>query len=149
MHYRLLASLLLIAPCLATANPIEDAVEARHGYFTMLATNIGPLSAMLKGDLDYDEDAAAMHGKNIEVLSNYGLMMHFPEGSSTDELGDETEAKPKIWSDMDGFMQKFADFKEAATGAGEAVRGGKGNLAPVVQGLGKTCKSCHDEYRAK
>lgn len=47
------------------------------------------------------------------------------------------------------FDYSFGTALTAAEGAGESVKGGKSNVGPVVQGLGKTCKSCHDEYRAK
>lgn len=148
MRY-LMAALILVSSSAVLGDPIEDAVKARQGFFTMLSANMGPLSGMVKGELDYDEAIAAMHGSNIEALSQYGLQMHFPKGSSTDELGEATGAKSEIWSNLEDFKQKLADFQKAAEGAGESVKGGKSNVGPVVQGLGKTCKSCHDEYRVK
>jgi cytochrome c556 len=148
MRY-LMAAVVLVSSSAVLGDPIEDAVKARQGFFTMLSANMGPLSGMAKGELDYDEAAAVMHGSNIEVLSRYGLPMHFPQGSSTEELGDATGAKAKIWSNLEDFKQKFADFQKAAEGAGASVKGGKSNVGPIVQRLGKTCKSCHDEYRVK
>lgn len=148
MRY-LLAFLVLAFSTVAVADPIEKAVKARQGYYTMLAANLGPLSAMAKGELDYNEPAAVLHGSNIEALAGYDLTMHFPEGSSADQLGKATEAKAKIWADLDDFGKKFADFQQAAAGAGESVKGGRGNVGAVVKGLGKTCKSCHDDYRVK
>jgi cytochrome c556 len=148
MRY-LIAALVLVSSSSVLGDPIKDAVEARQGYFIMLSTNMHPLSAMAKGELDYDEAAAAMYGSNIEVLSQYTLPMHFPKGSSTGELGKATGAKAKIWTNFEDFNQKFADFQKAAEGAGESVKGGKSNVGPVVQKIGKTCKACHDEYRVK
>jgi cytochrome c556 len=144
-----MAAVVLVSSSAVLGDPIEDAVKARQGFFTMLSANMGPLSGMAKAELDYDEATAAMHASNIEVLSQYALPMHFPEGSSTDDLGTASGAKSKIWSNLEDFKQKFADFQKAAEGAGESVKGGKSNVGPVVQGLGKTCKSCHDEYRVK
>lgn len=142
-------ALILLFSYVVMADPIEKAIKARQGYFTMLSTNMGPLSAMVKGELDYNEATAATHGSNIETITQYGLTMHFPEGSSTDKLGTATDAKSKIWANFDDFKKKFANLQQAAVGAGESVKGGKDNLRSVVSGLGKACKSCHDEYRVK
>lgn len=148
MRY-LTAAILLVASSAVLADPIEDAVKARQGYFTMLGANLGPLSAMAKGEMAYDEAAASTHGANLETLSKYTLAMHFPAGSSTDDLGDATGAKGAIWSNLDDFKQKFADFQGAAVGAGDSVKGGRANVGATLQNIGITCKSCHDEYRVK
>ena len=148
MRY-LLPLIIVLFSGVATADPIEKAVKARQGYFAMLSTNMGPMSAMLKGKRDYDEATAAMHASNIETLSQYGLTMHFPKGSSTDELGEATDSKPEIWDNLDDFAQKFADFREAAIGAGDGVEGGKENLGAVarsdggLQQIGKLLRKLH------
>ena len=149
MRYLLPLVVVLFSGVATAADPIEKAVKARQGYFTMLSTNMGPISAMVKGERDYDEAAAAMHGANLDTLSQYGLAMHFLKGSSTDELGEDTASKPEIWANLDDFTQKYADFRKAASGAGNDVRGGKDNAGAVLKRIGKTCKSCHDEYRLK
>lgn len=129
-------------------SPEVSAMEARQGYFKMLGANMGVLAGMAKGEIPYDEDRAAMHASNIETLSQYNLGFHFPQGTSSDDL-EESEALPKIWSELDGVVAKHADLAEAAAGAGDAVRGGQDNVGPVVQALGGTCKACHDNYRKK
>lgn len=149
MRFLLPVVLVLSTGVAVAASPIEKAVKARQGYFQMLSANMGPISAMVKGERDYDEAAAAMHGANLEALAQYGLAMHFPKGSSTDELGEGTTAKPEIWSDLDGFVAKYADFSKAAAGASADVKGGKGNAGAVLKRIGRTCKSCHDDYRLK
>ncbi|RMC37385.1 c-type cytochrome [Paracoccus alkanivorans] len=127
---------------------IEDALEARHGYMTMLAINMGTLAGMAKGEIEYDEAAASTAGANIEALGNYAVSDLFIEGTANGEV-DDSDALPAIWENPDDFVQKFADLGEAAAGAGEAVKGGQANVGPVVQKLGGTCKVCHDDYRKK
>lgn len=153
MRKLILASLLAAVPLIpATASadptPEELNVKARQGFFEMLSLNMGPLAAMAKGDLPYDEATAVLHASNIESLTRYYLPIHFVPGTSTDDM-ENTGALPKIWNDLDGVKEKFAGLQQAAVGVGEAVKGGQQNVGPVVQQLGGACKACHDNYRKK
>lgn len=129
-------------------DPIHQAVEARHGYLTMLSLNMGVLAGMAKGDMPYDEAVASRAGANIEALTHYDLPSLFIEGSASGQAEDSA-AKPAIWSNMDDFKAKFAGLVEAASGVSEAVKGGQANVGPVVGKLGQACKACHDDYREK
>ncbi|MFS4437881.1 c-type cytochrome [Paracoccaceae bacterium GXU_MW_L88] len=149
MRNILAATLIALPATVFAQDAFESAVEARQSFFTLLGANMGALSGMARGEVEYDEEVAAAHAANIEALTQYGVPMHFVEGSSVDDLGDdETEARPEIWSDREGFEARFAALGEAAAGASEAVRGGQENVGPVLQQLGGACKACHDDYRA-
>ena len=129
-------------------DPIHQAVEARHGFYQMLAINMGTLAGMAKGDIAYDEAAASTAAANIEALTHYDLPSLFIEGSAHGQAEDSA-AKPDIWTNMDDFRSKFAGLGQAATGASEAVKGGAENVGPVVGKLGAACKACHDVFREK
>lgn len=134
---------------IAADDPNEVALEARQGFFQMLGFNMGKLAGMAKGDVPYDEAAAVAAATNINALSRYDVTQHFIPGTSTAELGTETQAKPEIFTDMAGFSAKFADLQKAADGIPEAVKGGQDKVGPVVAALGAACKACHDSYRAQ
>ncbi|WP_134726992.1 c-type cytochrome [Paracoccus luteus] len=146
-----LAAALALMPIAAIAqdDPRLDAVAARQGYFKLLGANMGVLAGMAKGDLAYDEAQATQAGANIKALSLYHAPVHFAQGTSTDDLGDQTAARPEIWTDSAGFAEKFAGLAAAAAPLPEALAGGQDSLGPVVQSLGGACKACHDGYRAK
>lgn len=153
IHKLIAASVIATLPIVAIAHghghdANDDAIKARQGFFVMLSTNMGILSAMAKGEAEYDETKAAKSAANIETLSKYDLPIHFIEGSSKADV-ENTAALPEIWEDFDDFQAKYAAFGEAATGASEAVKGGRENVGPVVAKLGGTCKACHDSYRSK
>lgn len=151
MRKFVLAATLIALPLTAfsqDAEAVEDNLEARQGYFKMLSLNMAALSDMAKGNTAYDEAAASLAASNVELLSRYPLPSLFIAGSSADDTKD-TAAKADIWSNFDDFNQKFAALAEAATGAGEAVKGGQANIGPVIQKIGGTCKACHDNYREK
>lgn len=133
---------------LADAEAIESNIKARQGFFQMLSLNMGTLAGMAKGDIAYDEDAAALAASNIETLAHFDLPMLFIDGSASNEV-EGTDAKPDIWANPEEFRAKFAGLGEAAAGTPDAVKGGQANLGPVVQALGGSCKACHDQFREK
>lgn len=141
-----LTTLTPIAAFADSDSPQEMALEARKGYFLMLGANMAPLAAMAKGEMEYDEAKAAQAAANIETLTNYPVGMHFMDGTSMDDMED-SEAKPEIWLDNEGFAAKFNGLVEAAKGASEAVKGGQANVGPVLQKIGGACKGCHDDFR--
>ena len=72
----------------------------------------------------------------------------FPPGTGPD-VG-KTGAKPAIWENPQDFTAKSGDFQRAAQAVGGAAQ--QGNLNAVkarFADLGKTCKACHDKYRAE
>lgn len=147
----ILAAALTLTPMIAAAqddSPEQIAVEARHGYMLMLASNMGPLAAMAKGEVPYDEATATFHASNIAALGNYEVEMHFIPGTAKGEI-EGSDALPKAWQNLDDVRKKHDDLKTAALAAPEGVKGGQENLAKVVQSLGGACKACHDEYRAE
>lgn len=140
----------LSLPTLAVAQSAEEAaesaIEARHGFMTMLGINMGQLAGMAKGEIAYDEALASRAAANIVALTQYDAPTLFIEGTSSADT-DDSEALPAIWENPDDFRAKFAAMSEAAAGSPDAVKGGQGNLGPVLQKLGGTCKACHDDYR--
>lgn len=129
-------------------DPVAQAIEARHGFYQMLAINMGTLSGMAKGDVAYDETTASRAAANIEALTRYDLPSLFIEGSSSADAQDSA-ARPGIWSDPDDFAAKFDGLRQAAADAPDAVKGGAENVGAAVQKLGGACKACHDDYREK
>lgn len=136
----------LAIPATVFAQEIGDYVEARHGYMKMLGLNMGVLAGMAKGEIAYDENAASAAAANIVALSTYDPVPMFVAGTSSDDI-DGSEALPAIWDKPEDFAAGFVTLAEAATGAPDAVKGGQANIGPVLQKLGGSCKSCHDDFR--
>lgn len=133
-------------PLIAHADAKEDALEAREGYMKMLAVNMGALAGMAKGEIAYDEAAASTAAANIQALTQYTLPALFIPDTAVGQL-EGTAALPAIWEKPEDFAAKYAGLAEAAAGASDAVKGGQGNVGPVVQKLGGACKACHDDFR--
>ncbi|HEU5067172.1 MAG TPA: cytochrome c [Sphingomicrobium sp.] len=71
----------------------------------------------------------------------------FPAGTGPD-VG-KTRAKAEIWQKPEDFASKAHDLSQAATDFNDAAKLGDVNRIKVTFGaMGKTCKACHDLYRA-
>lgn len=135
------------------AQPVSEAavaaIKARQGYYEMLAANMGTLAAIAKGDVPYDEATARHAAENLQALGQYDVTIHFPDGTSRDDLGAEhTAARPEIYTNREDFAQKLAGLREATTGAPDAI-GDQRAVGALVGKVGAACKACHDSYRAK
>jgi cytochrome c556 len=73
----------------------------------------------------------------------------FPLGTGQDVL-HKTRALPAIWEKPEDFAMKDRNLREAATALNAAAQ--SGDLSQInarFADLGKTCKACHDNYRAE
>ena len=147
MRQLFIASILAAAPLLAYADAADDAIEARAGYMKMLAINMGTLAGTAKGEIRFDQAAVTAAASNIEALSQYNSVPALFVPGSGPADGKESEALPAVWEQPEEFAQKYAEFQEAAAGAGTAVAAGQDALGPVLQKLGGACKACHDDFR--
>ena len=73
----------------------------------------------------------------------------FPAGTGQAVL-PKTRALPAIWEKPDDFAAKQRDFEKAAGDFNTAAaRGDVNAIKSHFDALGKTCKACHDTYRAE
>lgn len=73
----------------------------------------------------------------------------FPAGTGQDIL-PKTRALPAIWQKPEDFAAKDRYFSQAARALATAADGGDMNaIKSRFAQLGKTCKACHDTYRAE
>lgn len=72
----------------------------------------------------------------------------FPPGTGRD-VG-KTRAKPEIWQKPEDFAAKARAFRAAARAFDATAKAGDATAIKASFGeLGKTCKACHDLYRAE
>ena len=93
-------------------------------------------------------DLAAVR-KNAAVFTQLGpqMLSWFPPGSGP-EAG-KTHAKAEIWQKPEDFTAKARDFNQAATAFQAAAQGSDVAAVRAAHAdLGKSCKACHDLYRA-
>ena len=138
----------LLGGSLASAhfNDKEPNQSYRQSYFTLVAMNFGPLAAMAKGDMPFDAKMAEGFASDLADVTELNLMRGFAPGSDK----GTTRAKPEIWSNLDDFKSKLEDMRREADKLEDiAEEGDPKAIAMQTGAVGKTCKACHDEYKAK
>jgi len=121
----------------------HDPIAKRQDLMSDTREALKPLIGMTRGSVDFDaqtvSDSLAVFATTAEKAPAL-----FPEGTET---GGDTEAKATIWEDKAGFEQRFDDFANAVAQAQAADIQSLDALQPQLQGVLKTCKGCHDDYR--
>ncbi|MGQ8363990.1 c-type cytochrome [Glaciecola sp. 1036] len=124
----------------------QSIVAFRQSILKLVYSNMGPLGAMAKGQIDFD---AAKMETNAKRIAQLGMMMEDYFAPDTSGFDVDTEALDAIWENSADFNQKAMDMVEAAQ-ALEKVAASKDedNYRKAIGAVGGTCKACHDAYKA-
>ena len=123
----------------------EDAIKYRKSEFTLMAAHNGRLGAMAQGRVPFDAKTAT---ENAEIVADIAKLPWAAFVDGTDS-GD-TKAKSDIWKDN----AKFKDYagKLQAESVKLVAAAKSGNQDAFKTAFGATagsCKTCHDDFRAK
>lgn len=142
----LAASVLAVAATAIAQPKPENYVKQRQSALALIGWYFGPLGAVAKGEKPFNKDEAVRATTNLVALSKMPW-----EGfvAGTENVGN-TKALPVIWT-------KAADFKKAGDNMqAEMVKLAAAANAGDAEGfkkqfgvVGGTCKTCHDDFRAK
>lgn len=138
------AMTILSSQTIADSKAEEAAIDYRQSTFKMVKWHMGPMAGMVKGNIDYNAAAFSEHANAMASLSHLA-----PNGFSVKSLADNSRAKAAIWENKADFDKKLVDFKNAATALATAAESNDlATIKPAFGELGKSCKSCHTDYRA-
>jgi cytochrome c556 len=123
----------------------NTAVDFRKAVLQLVRSNMGPLGAMAKGQIDYDADVITTNSLRIGQLA---LMMGDYFELDTRQFPVETDAKDVVWDEMDDFKSKTKDLINAAANLQRvALTKDDSNYRKAIGDLGSTCKACHDKFK--
>lgn len=151
MKKLLLMSLLAACPTLAAhaqdaESPFKDQIEIRHGLMLQMASDLGKLGAIAKGEADYDAATASKAAANIAAIASVISLDQFPAGSETG-VAQDSFALPAIWTNADDFARKITGLNDAASFMVDAAGKDAGAIKGVMANMGGACSSCHKSYR--
>ncbi|MYB35111.1 MAG: cytochrome c [Gammaproteobacteria bacterium] len=132
----------------AERDPVKKAIEARHAVMTLRSWYAGPLFGMAKGDIEYDADWASALANSLKAELDTTDRGMWPDGSDYEAYPDFSGTLPEWWLDTDGAEEAEKTYASAVAQIAESAGGGLNALRSAVGGLGKSCKGCHDSYRA-
>ncbi len=124
----------------------EDLVKHRQAAMTLIAWYFGPIGAMVNGKIPFDAKIAARNAGYLVTLSKMPL-----EGFDPSTAGAKhTKAKDKIYHEMGKFKEHMEKMQTAVEKLDKAAQtGNEGEIKVAFGETGKSCKSCHDDFRAK
>lgn len=121
--------------------------KARHDHYRQ----IGKASKAVREELmKSSPDLAVIQAaaRTMDTLAPQ-LPSWFPPGTGRDVV-PKSEALPVIWQKTDEFKRDAAGFAAAAHDFDAAAQSGKLEaVRAAFPTLGKTCKTCHDVFKAK
>lgn len=122
----------------------EGFIQYRQRLMTSNAASMGAMGDILKHRLPFSPEHIASHARVLHETSK--LLVRAFEQEVT---AGETDAKPEIWSDWEGFTTAARQLEEESEKLYKMAESGEttSSLISQVQSVGKTCGGCHDQYR--
>ena len=146
----------LAVPLAAVAQQLkpEEAIRARQSIMRVIALNFGPLGKMASGDAAFDKAKFQENAARIESVWSMNVGQFFIPGTDKPVSGAKiatfTDAKPEIWQQMDKFKAVADQATQRVKALAEAGKSGDEKAMRAATGeLAKSCKACHDDFRAK
>jgi len=120
-------------------------VKERMELMKSLGDRMKTMAAMVKGKAPFD--AVAMADSAREIQQTAPDITHlFPEGS----LHKPSEALPSVWEEREKFNELAEGLiREAGNLNGVAMAGDRRSIMIQFTKVGKTCSSCHTDFRKK
>lgn len=120
----------------------EEDIQYRQSVMVVLGRARAQLTAMVKSEAPFDAAAAA---KVAAFMGELSARTEIGFGPGT-EKGAPTKADLKIWKEPAKY-KKANDAMISALARLPAAARSKESLKNALNEAGKTCKSCHDEFK--
>lgn len=125
----------------------ETLIKWRQSAYQVIGWNSGRIKASLDGT--YNKDEVIKAANTIAALANAGLGGLFAPGTETGKGWHDTAVKPALFTDGPKVGEAAGNFNKEANELARVAQ--SGDAAAVKEQYGKltrTCKACHDDYRA-
>lgn len=140
-------TLSVIALCLVGATSVVSAQDLhadREAAMKKVASAMGGLSAIAKGEKTYDAEAVKTSLTSIkEAITVFPT--YFPPGSES----ADSEASPKIWENKADFDARAAKLAGDADMLLAQLPADAAGVGAALGRLGPSCGTCHEAYRIK
>jgi len=152
---QLLVVIAIAAPFAASAQmKPEEAIRARQSIMRVMALNFGPLGKMGSGDVALNKAMFQTNAARVEAIWAMNPAQYFAPGTDKPVAGAKiatfSDAKPEIWSQPEKFKAAAERATQQVGLLAQAARtGDEAAMRSAAGELGKSCKACHDEFRAK
>lgn len=124
----------------------EAEIRYRQSVMNVTGRAMGPMGAMAQGKAPFNAAVAQKNSALVETM--LGLPWN-SFGPGTDK-GAPSKADLKVWKETAKFKQASEVAQKAAANLAAAAKtGDEGKFKTAFGELGKSCKSCHDDFQLK
>ena len=124
----------------------QRAAETRQSVFKLFAFNLGTISGMARGTVEFDAEIAERNARRIAAMAP--MIPELFAAMDTREYDVETEALPVIWEQFDLFQERAQALVDGANTFAEVASGGD-RMATLgaIRAFGANCGNCHENFR--
>lgn len=139
-----------VATPVAAQMDVQDQIDTRQSTFTFAAWNMGKIKAQaIDGNVAYNQQQMLAAANSIAAVANSGLGGLFGPGTAMDK-NDNTKLKPEFFEKPEKAREVAIGFAKAANKLQDVAKNGdQAALVAQFSEVGKSCKACHDEFRAE
>jgi len=124
----------------------EHAIKYRKAAMFLIAQHFGRMGAMVKEKIPYNQEVFARNAMLVETLSRLPWEAVMAPGTDT---GDTTLKSSALVQQAE-FKEISQTFETQATKLVSAAQSGDFSAIKAQFGeVGKSCKACHSQFRAK
>ena len=124
----------------------EDAIKYRKSVMFLIGQHFGRMGAMVKENTPYEKEVFTQNAMVVETLSQLPWEAVMVPGT---DKGDTT-LKSSAFKEPDKFKEGAQTFEANAAKLLDLAETGDFNAVKAQFGdVGKSCKSCHEQFRTK
>ncbi len=124
----------------------EQAAETRQSVFRLFRYNLGTISGMARGTVEFDAEIAERNARRIAAMAP--MIPELFAAMDTRDYTLETEALPVIWEQFDLFQERAQALVDGAnTFADIAAGGDRMATLGAIRAFGANCGNCHETFR--
>ena len=125
-------------------NKPELAIKYRQSAMFIQGQHFNHIGAVVKGERPYEKDELIRHAILIEEMAKT-YWDGFPPAT---ERASNTKAKEEIWKEPEKFRAAGQKSQDEIVKLVSAIRDGDfGAIKQQFGAVGKSCKSCHDDFK--
>lgn len=124
----------------------QQAAETRQSVFKLFGYNLGVISGMARGTVEFDAQIAERNARRVAAMAP--MIPELFAAMDTREYDIETEALPVIWEQFDLFQERAQALIDGANTFAEIAAGGdRMETLGAIRAFGANCGNCHETFR--
>jgi cytochrome c556 len=142
---------LTLAATSVIADPISDQIKFRQSAYEFMGWNLKKIKSQVVDHPDtYNKEEVIAAAKAIAATANSGLGSLFTPGSEKGTGWQPTKVKPELFQQPEKAKEYgLALSTESAKLVEVAETGDIAAIKTQFGAVGKTCKTCHDDFRVR